>query len=116
MRFTNALREMIEMSAINLGDIVIIRVTFHWQLLIFLNTPSNKRQKYRCFSTPIVHKPKDSCLIKLPRLLREFFMCIAIVGIKPVSFMSVRLSVCISTSLSGQVTVKSYIGDIGNIS
>jgi len=43
-------------------------------------------------------------------------MCIAIVGMKPISFTSVRLFVCISTSVSGQVTVKSYIADIGNIS
>jgi len=34
------------------------------------------------------------------------------VGLKPISFMSVRLSPCFSLSLTELVTVKFYIGDI----
>jgi len=49
------------MSAINVGDIVIVEVTFHWQLQLFLNTPSSRRQK-----TPLLQHPNFSKAKRLP--------------------------------------------------
>ena len=43
------------MSAINVGDIVVVKVTFHWQLQMFLNTLSSRRQ-----NTPLLQHPNFS--------------------------------------------------------
>jgi hypothetical protein len=87
-----------------------------WQLQIILNNPSNRRQNIPLLQHPNFSHTNDSCLVKLPRLLREFLCALPWWELKPFFFMSVRLFAYINTSLTGQVTVKLYIGAYENIS
>jgi len=59
-------------------------------------------------STPTFHELEDPVFFKLPRLLREFFICIAMVGIKA-NFLHVRPSVCMHQR---DRLPKNYIFDI----
>jgi hypothetical protein len=62
----------------------------------------------RCFSTPLLPKPKNSSLIELPLLPHKFFMRICLGG-KNSNFLhvhpSVRLTTCISAAFSGQIFI-----------
>ena len=109
VRLGNVLMEFMENPAKNLSNAAIVKVTFQRQPQIFLNTPRSRRENKQLLQHINCHTPSDQRLVKLPPLLNEFLCAFSWWEWKTSSFMSVRMFVPISTSLSGLVKVKCYV-------
>jgi len=71
------LTEVIELPAINVGDCVNDKATYHWQLQIFLTPPSSRQKKNAKvrFTTVTLHTgPKGVQLIKVLQHIRAFLL------------------------------------------
>jgi hypothetical protein len=74
VRVRNVLTAVTEVPTRNEGDGFCDKVTYHWQVQIFLKILVAGEKIHRCISTPIVYTPTDFCLVKLPGLLHEFYV------------------------------------------
>jgi hypothetical protein len=99
VRLRIVLPEVIKLPAPNegKGSVTQLHAIGSWKYFEKLLVAGDK--VYRCFNTARFHTPTDSCLVKLPRLLHVFFMCVGMVRIKA-KFLHVRPSVRIHKYVS----------------